>query len=162
MKESLKALEEAKAIQLKKSNDYQNAESRIKQAQYYPHGCATILDLIHSKVLRMYSVMEAMENDKNYKPNFESLEDSAIDLINYGSFFVSYMRGKMEGQDSSRDFLNRKIKEEVSLCSSPTYDPIESCNGDCMYDVNSDALKSTYTVAVNEDSLEMRNARTWR
>ena len=30
----------------------------------------------------MYSVLEAMENDKNYEPNFESLEDSAKDLIN--------------------------------------------------------------------------------
>lgn len=115
MKESLKALEEAAAIQNKKSNDYQNAESRIKQAQYYPHGCATILDLIHSKVLRMYSVMEAMENDKNYQPNFESLEDSAIDLINYGSFFVSYMRGKMEGQDPNRNFLNKKVTEIVQV-----------------------------------------------
>ena len=115
MKESLKALEEAAAIQNKKSNDYQNAESRIKQAQYYPHGCATILDLIHSKVLRMYSVMEAMENDKNYQPNFESLEDSAIDLINYGSFFVSYMRGKMEGQDPDRNFLNKKVTETVQV-----------------------------------------------
>ena len=115
MKESLKALEEAAAIQNKKSNDYQNVESRIKQAQYYPHGCATILDLIHSKVLRMYSVMEAMENDKNYQPNFESLEDSAIDLINYGSFFVSYMRGKMEGQDPTRNFLNKKISEPIQI-----------------------------------------------
>lgn len=124
MKESLKALEEAAAIQNKKSNDYQNAESRIKQAQYYPHGCATILDLIHSKVLRMYSVMEAMENDKNYQPNFESLEDSAIDLINYGSFFVSYMRGKMEGQDPTRNFLNKKIETQSSSTITVSNGPI--------------------------------------
>lgn len=155
MKESLKALEEAKAIQLKKSNDYQNAESRIKQAQYYPRGCATILDLIHSKVLRMYSVMEAMENDKNYKPNFESLEDSAIDLINYGSFFVSFMRGKMEGQDPTRDFLNRKITKV------DPQDLLESYNADCMYDVNSDALKGTVTITVNEKPLEIKNANNW-
>ena len=124
MKESLKALEEAAAIQNKKSNDYQNAESHIKQAQYYPHGCATILDLIHSKVLRMYSVMEAMENDKNYQPNFESLEDSAIDLINYGSFFVSYMRGKMEGQDPTRNFLNKKIETQSSSTITVSNGPI--------------------------------------
>lgn len=128
MKESLKVLEEAAEIQRKKSNDYQNSESRIKQAQYYPRGCASILDIIHSKVLRMYSVMEAMESDKSYKPNFESLEDSAVDLINYASFFVSFMRGKMEGQDTSRDFLNRlnTNKEVIN-------DLIESCNGDYMY-----------------------------
>ena len=162
MKESLKALEEAKAIQLKKSNDYQNAESRIKQAQYYPRGCATILDLIHGKILRMYSVMEAMENDKTYNPNFESLEDSAIDLINYASFFVSYMRGKMEGQDPNRDFLNRKIKEEAALSITNSYDPIESCNGDSMYNLNTDALNSSYTISINSLPLEIKNAKTWR
>jgi hypothetical protein len=53
--------------------------------------------------------MEAMQNDPNYNPNFESLEDSAKDLINYASFFVAYLRGKVEGQRDDRDFLNRKI-----------------------------------------------------
>jgi hypothetical protein len=68
-----------------------------------------IHDIMHGKMLRMQSVMEAMQNDPNYAPNFESLEDSAKDLINYGSFFVAYLRGKVEGQRSDRDFLNRKI-----------------------------------------------------
>jgi hypothetical protein len=108
-KESLVALDQAAAIQLKKSNDYQNPNSRIKQADYYPRGCATLLDAMHSKLLRIQSVMEAMENDPKYTTNFESLEDSAIDLINYASFFVSYMRGGIDGQDPTRDFLNRKI-----------------------------------------------------
>jgi hypothetical protein len=64
---------------------------------------------MHGKMLRMQSVMEAMQNDPNYNPNFESLEDSAKDLINYASFFVAYLRGKVEGQRNDRDFLNRKI-----------------------------------------------------
>ncbi len=54
----------------------------------------------------MQSVLEAMEGD-GYSPNFESLEDSAKDLINYSTFFVAYSRGKMDGQDPNRDFLNR-------------------------------------------------------
>ena len=37
-----------------------------------------------------------------------SLEDSAKDLINYASFMVSYMRGKMPGQDTNADYKNRK------------------------------------------------------
>ena len=110
IKESIKVLQECAELQLKKSNDYQNPNSRIKQADYYPRGVATILDVIHAKVLRAYSVMEAMENDPDYQPNFESLEDSFRDLINYGSFAVSYSRGKMEGQDPNRDFLNRVKK----------------------------------------------------
>jgi hypothetical protein len=110
MKESLKVLQQAAEIQTKKSNDYQNPNSRIKQSDYYPRGCASILDVMNGKILRIQSVMEAMENDPNYVPNFESMEDSAVDLINYASFFVAYMRGKIEGQSEDRDFLNRKVK----------------------------------------------------
>lgn len=111
MKESLKVLQQAAEIQTRKSNDYQNPNSRIKQADYYPRGCASILDVMNGKILRIQSVMEAMENDPNYKPNFESMEDSAVDLINYASFFVAYMRGGIEGQSEDRDFLNRKISK---------------------------------------------------
>lgn len=118
MKESINVLQEAAAIQNKKSNDYQNPESCIVQSDYYPRGCSTILDLMNGKMLRMFSVMEAMESDKNYKPNFESLEDSAIDLINYSSFFVSYMRGKMEGQDTSRNFINKKIVKNTQVSNN--------------------------------------------
>ena len=111
MKESLKVLQQAAEIQTRKSNDYQNPNSRIKQADYYPRGCASILDVMNGKILRIQSVMEAMENDPDYKPNFESMEDSAVDLINYASFFVAYMRGGIEGQSEDRDFLNRKISK---------------------------------------------------
>ena len=107
MKYSLEVLKRAAEIQTKKSSDYQNKNSRIKQAMYYPRGCNTILDTMHAKVLRMQSVMEAMESDPNYSQNFESLEDSCLDLINYATFFASYMKGEMDGQDPTRDFLNR-------------------------------------------------------
>lgn len=107
MKESIKILHECAELQLKKSNDYQNPNSTIRQADYYPRGFASILDIIHTKVLRMRSVLEAMENDPNYNPNFESLEDSAKDLINYASFAAAFIRGGIDGQDPNRDFLNR-------------------------------------------------------
>lgn len=107
-KESIKVLHECADLQDRKSRDYQNPNSRIRQANYYPRGVASILDIIQAKVLRMYSVIEAMENDPSYQPNFESIEDSGKDLINYSSFLVAYMRGKVDGQDASRDFLNRR------------------------------------------------------
>lgn len=106
---SVEVLEECIELQNKKSNDYQNPHSTIRQADYYPSGCLSILEIMNAKILRMRSVIEAMTYDKNYKPNFESLEDSAKDLINYASFFVSYSRGKIDGQNTDRDFLNRKI-----------------------------------------------------
>jgi hypothetical protein len=42
-------------------------------------------------------------------PNFESIEDTYKDMINYCSFAVAYARGKMEGQDPQRDMFNNKV-----------------------------------------------------
>ena len=109
-KVSIKVLQECAELQQRKSRDYQNPNSRIKQADYYPRGIASILDIIYAKTLRMYSVLEAMESDPEYDPNFESLEDSGKDLINYASFLVAYMRHGVDGQDLDNDFLNRKNK----------------------------------------------------
>jgi hypothetical protein len=111
---SVSVLQQCIDLQNKKSNDYQNSTSRIRQADYYPNGCLTIHDIMHAKMLRMQSVMEAMMNDPNYTPNFESLEDSAMDLINYSSFFVSYVRGKVDGQLPDHDIFNRKITDARS------------------------------------------------
>jgi len=114
-RESVKVLQECIELQLRKSNDYQNGHSVIKQADYYPHGVITLLDIIHAKKLRMDSVIAAMNSDPAYKPNFESIADSAMDMCNYCSFIVAYCRGKMDGQLADRDFLNRPIVAEPSL-----------------------------------------------
>jgi hypothetical protein len=107
-RESMRVLMECITLQGKKSRDYQNPNSTIVQADYYPHGVDTIFDIMHAKMLRIKSVLEAMKYDPTYAPNFESIEDSGKDLINYTSFFCSYLRGKMEGQDPGRDIFNRK------------------------------------------------------
>ena len=100
-------LNECITLQESKARDYQNDNSTIVQADYYPRGLATIFDIIHAKVLRARSVLEAMEYDDTYEPNFESLEDSLKDMINYAAFAVSWSRGGIEGQDLYRDELNR-------------------------------------------------------
>jgi hypothetical protein len=105
-RESVKVLEECIDLQIKKSQDYQNPNSQIVQAMHYRRGVDTIHDIILGKVQRATSVLESGNN-----PNFESLEDTYKDMINYCSFAVSYMRGKMEGQDPSRDMFNR-IKDK--------------------------------------------------
>lgn len=107
-RESVKVLIECIDLQKRKANDYQNARSSITQASYYPQGILTILDILHAKLLRMRSVTEATRDDPSYAPNFESIEDSAKDIINYASFLIAYSRGKIEGQNPDRDFLNRK------------------------------------------------------
>lgn len=111
--ESAKVLAECADLMVRKARDYQNPNSTVQQADYYPNGVSTIHDIMHAKMLRMKSVMEAMRGQE-YDPNFESLEDSAKDLINYASFFVAYCRFKIEGQDRTRDIFNRPLKAKDS------------------------------------------------
>jgi hypothetical protein len=104
---SVEILQECIETMIAKSNDYQNSSSSIRQADYYPNGLLTIMDIVNTKVLRTRSVIQAMQHDPTYKPNFESLEDSLKDMINYAAFGVSYCRGEIDGQDENHDFLNR-------------------------------------------------------
>ena len=53
MKESIKVLQECAEIQDRKSRDYQNPNSRIKQADYYPRGVMSIMELINTKTIRL-------------------------------------------------------------------------------------------------------------
>ena len=112
-RESVKVLQECIDLQIRKSQDYQNPNSNIVQAMHYRRGVSTIHDMISQKLLRAQSLLEPMENGELRDPNFESLEDTYKDLINYASFAVSYIRGQMEGQDTTRDMLNRKIEVPI-------------------------------------------------
>lgn len=110
-RESVTVLEECIDLQKRKSQDYQNPNSNIKQAMHYRRGVSTIHDMIQQKLYRAQSLLEPMENGDVLEPNFESLEDTYKDAINYLSFAVSYIRGRMEGQDRRRDMLNRPLHE---------------------------------------------------
>ena len=105
MKESIKVLQECAELQAKKSEDYQNEGSNVQQAMHYRRGVDTIYDIMHGKMMRAASLLESGQ-----EPNHESLEDTFMDLINYASFAVSYMRGEMDGQDPNNDMFNRPKK----------------------------------------------------
>ena len=107
-RESVNVLRECIELQLKKSRDYQNPNSNVVQAMHYRRGVDSIHDTMHGKMLRAQSLIESGTN-----ANFESLEDTYKDLINYASFAVSYMRGKMEGQDPDRDMFNRPFEKST-------------------------------------------------
>ena len=102
MKESLRVLQECAELQAKKSQDYQSDESTVTQAMHYRRGVDTIHDILIGKLMRATSLIES-----GNAPNFESLEDTYKDMINYASFAVSYMRGKMDGQSHDRDMFNK-------------------------------------------------------
>jgi len=80
----------------------------VKQAMHYRRGISTIHDMIHQKLLRATSILEAAENgDGSIIVANEKLEDTYKDLINYASFAVSWLRHEMEGQSICRDVFNR-------------------------------------------------------
>ena len=113
---SVKVLHECAELQLKKSQDYQSAASSVTQADYYPSGIKTIYEIMLAKMLRMKSLIEKGEANARIREqqtsgtNFESLEDSARDLINYASFFVSYMEREIPGQNQWNDMFNRPFE----------------------------------------------------
>jgi hypothetical protein len=130
-RESLKVLDECKAVQIKKSADYQNPLSTVKQADHYPHGIQTIMDMVHQKNLRAKSLIETVQHNPQISPNFESLEDTLKDMINYLSFAVSFIRGKMDGQDIGKDMFNReKISDNLdTLVIKQNINWGEKCDG---------------------------------
>lgn len=95
--ESVEVLNECIDLQITKSKDYQSPKSNIKQSMHYRRGVDTIHDMIHQKLMRAQSLLESGD-----VPNNESLEDTYMDMINYCSFAVSYLRGRMNGQDGSK------------------------------------------------------------
>jgi hypothetical protein len=109
-KESVKVLRECIELQLKKSQDYQNPNSNVVQAMHYRRGVDTIHDTLQGKLYRAQSLLES---ERFNEANFESLEDTYKDLINYASFAVSWIRGQMEGQDPNRDIFNRKVEKDA-------------------------------------------------
>lgn len=106
---SVDVLVECAKLQIKKGRDYQNDASTIRQADYYPSGVRTIHEIMHAKMLRIKSLLDTIEQNPDAEPNFESVEDSFKDLINYTSFAVAYSRGQIDGQKSYRDMLNRRM-----------------------------------------------------
>jgi hypothetical protein len=117
-RESVKVLQECIDLQNRKGRDYQNPNSTVRQADYYVNGVTTIYDIMHAKMLRMKSLMEAMQADDLHTAQFESLEDSAKDLINYTSFYVAYLRGKVDGQLPNRDLFNKQTAK-VDVIPTP-------------------------------------------
>lgn len=125
VKESIKVLEECAEIQKKKGADYQNPNSNVKQAMHYRRGIDSIHDLLQGKLYRAQSLLEAA-NTPNMYPNYESIEDTYMDLINYASFAVEYLRGKMDGQDPTRDIFNKPkpVKPNINVPSKSFSDSV--------------------------------------
>ena len=125
-RESIKVLRECIMLQDSKSRDYQNPNSNVVQAQHYRRGIDSIHDIINGKMLRAQSLLES-----GSVPNHESLEDTYKDMINYCSFAVSYLRGRMEGQSENRDVFNKPRITAESLYNPIITKPLRTSDGLC-------------------------------
>jgi len=103
---SVQVLRECIDLQLRKSQDYQNPNSNVTQAMHYRRGVDSIHDIIQGKLYRAQSLLES---GTHTQANFESLEDTYKDLINYASFAVAWLRGGVPGQDVDRGIFNEKL-----------------------------------------------------
>lgn len=70
------------------------AYNGFPQAEYYPYGLRDIWYMCFTKVKRLESQII-----RDGEPNFEGVEDSARDLINYAAFLIEFAEGKMNGQE---------------------------------------------------------------
>ena len=88
-------LHEAAELKEKKQADYQG--DMWTEEDYFPYGNKSYMHMIHTKYLRMRSLAE--NEDKEI--NFESLEDTLIDMAVYCAMFAAYLENKKLEQDTS-------------------------------------------------------------
>jgi len=79
----LSLIEPAIKLVDRKGEDY---NSGVTLGDYFPFNDYSYQQMLTLKVLRMRSVL-----GKETAPNFESLIDSAYDLINYTVFYLEYL-----------------------------------------------------------------------
>ena len=86
-------LKDAADLKERKSKDYQGG--RWTEEDYFPFGHQSFCHMIHTKYMRMMSVVEQETT------NFESLEDTLIDMINYAAMYAAWIENQKEDTDAS-------------------------------------------------------------
>lgn len=89
------AVADAVLLCIRKSEDYNHGSGsdphKIDRSNYFPFGTPSYAQMIHTKAERFTSLTKLELDGK--EPNYEGLRDTAIDLINYSGFFVSWIQG---------------------------------------------------------------------
>ena len=84
-------LKDAADLKAAKSKDYQGG--MWSEADYFPYGHQSFIHMMWTKMLRIRNVVDKSDNDIN----FESLEDSLLDMINYSAMYCAWVENqKME------------------------------------------------------------------
>ena len=83
---AIQVMKDAIALKERKSADYQGG--MWTEEDYFPFGHKSYLHMVHTKYLRIRSVAEQED------ANFESLEDSLIDMINYCAMYAAWVENQ--------------------------------------------------------------------
>ena len=73
------------AMVIKKGEDYNSA---VKLDDYFPFGDCSYIQMIHHKSTRLVSLANL---ERGAAPNFESIQDTVLDLLNYAVFYLNYL-----------------------------------------------------------------------
>lgn len=81
-------------LRAKKGNDY---NSSIQLTDYFPFGHQSYVQMIYLKALRLVSLTELISSGKT--PNFEGLEDTVLDLLNYATFYAEWLKRQTSAEE---------------------------------------------------------------
>lgn len=74
----------AQKIVVKKHEDYNHG---VKLEDYFPFGHKSHVQMLHVKALRLVALAQ-----NEAQPNFESVEDTLYDMINYAVFYLDHLK----------------------------------------------------------------------
>jgi len=84
------ALAEAALLCIKKSQDYNPGQTdahNVDRTSYFPFGATSYAQMLHTKSNRFISIVQKQRAGDG--ANFESLRDTALDIINYAGFYLA-------------------------------------------------------------------------
>lgn len=73
-------------LRAKKGNDYNTS---VQLVDYFPFGHQSYVQMVYLKALRLVSLTEVTSQGR--EPNFESVEDTVLDLLNYATFYAEWL-----------------------------------------------------------------------
>lgn len=85
--EYLALIQPAMDLVMRKQADYQNA---VPLAAYFPFQDKSYVQMLHTKTQRLVSLVS-----RGGEPNFESVGETVLDLINYAVFYLAYLNGEV-------------------------------------------------------------------
>lgn len=73
-----------------KAHDYSGGRTQdFARRDYHPYGDISYMQMLHTKWMRVQAMFKLKADGG--EPNFESLQDSVTDLINYAAFYWAYL-----------------------------------------------------------------------